>query len=209
MNLIVNEIFSAIQGEGPAVGMPTIFVRLSKCNLSCKWCDTKYHTEGKTMTIEQVIKEIQKLKIKDITFTGGEPLLQEKGLGELMDKLGDKYYYSIETNGTILANELFDRIVVSPKKQAIKNNVLKSYSRDISWAKIYFKFVYENKNDLWWEDVITQNNILKPFVYIMPEGATRKQQMKKMPEVIDYCIKKELKFGARIHVLAFDTRRGV
>ena len=98
--LKINEIFLSIQGEGISTGYPTIFVRLTGCNLSCSYCDTTYsHNEGEYMTIATIINKIQDFGFKRVCLTGGEPLLQED-VKELLAELTD-YEVSIETNGSI------------------------------------------------------------------------------------------------------------
>jgi len=208
MKMKISEIFQAIQGEGPEMGKPTIFVRFSGCNLNCKFCDTKYHKNGKEMNEEDVINEIKKHSIKNITFTGGEPLLQEYDIDRIINNLGWKYNYSIETNGTLISMLYpgYDVMVISPKKNNINNECINLYK---NWKNTYFKFVYENKNDLWWEKLIEKYEIDKKKIYIMPEGATREEQLNKMSEVIEYCIQKGYKFSPRIHVLTYNKKRGV
>ena len=83
----VNEIFDSIQGEGRYAGYPATFVRLSGCNLACNWCDTKYHTNGKQMTIEEIIKDLQQRKPGIIVWTGGEPTNQIKEVNEAIEHL--------------------------------------------------------------------------------------------------------------------------
>lgn len=203
--MIVSEMFKAVQGEGPEVGTPTFFIRLSGCNLNCAFCDSKYHKDGKEMDIKDIAKEVKKSKLKHITITGGEPTLQEYDIARLMLYL-KTYKFSLESNGVKQSYLGYDNIVISPKKQGINMETLKSYALNNS---ITFKFVYENKKDKWWEAVIKKAGINKSRVYIMPEGKTREEQIKKMPEVIQYCQDKGFKFGVRLHVLAFDRKRGV
>jgi len=75
----INEIFHSIQGEGKNVGLPTIFVRTTGCNLRCRYCDTTYaYYEGEEMELQDIMKEIRKWDCKRICLTGGEPLLQEE-----------------------------------------------------------------------------------------------------------------------------------
>ena len=74
--LKVNEIFFSICGEGYNTGKPTIFIRLSGCNLKCKWCDTPNHNKGKKMTVETIMKHIKKYPSKNVCITGGEPTIQ-------------------------------------------------------------------------------------------------------------------------------------
>ena len=98
----VNEIFESLQGEGPFAGRPSIFVRLSGCNLNCSWCDSKYHAKGDETTVKEVVEQIKSFKTKHIVISGGEPLLQEGELWKLVGALiGKDYTFEIETNGTI------------------------------------------------------------------------------------------------------------
>lgn len=104
----INEIFESIQGEGLNTGRPAIFVRLSGCNLSCKWCDTKEHEIIKfKLTAKEVLKRIQALSEQRIliVITGGEPMMQP--LSELFAVLSDfGYIIAVETNGTIVQQNL-------------------------------------------------------------------------------------------------------
>ena len=77
--LKINEIFYSIQGESSFNGMPCIFIRLTYCNLRCSYCDTEYaFYEGKDMSIQDIIHEIQQYDCKLVEVTGGEPLMQEE-----------------------------------------------------------------------------------------------------------------------------------
>src|SRR5262245_65792483 len=75
--LTVYEIYKSIQGESTHVGRPCVFVRLTACDLRCRWCDTPYaFTGGKKMTIDDVLAEVARHGCKLVEITGGEPLLQ-------------------------------------------------------------------------------------------------------------------------------------
>jgi 7-carboxy-7-deazaguanine synthase len=75
--LTVNEIFHSIQGESTFVGQPCVFVRLTACDLRCVWCDTAYaFYEGRKMTVEEVLAEVERYGCPLVEVTGGEPLLQ-------------------------------------------------------------------------------------------------------------------------------------
>lgn len=96
------EIYKSVQGESSFAGRPCIFVRLAGCNLRCSWCDSEYtFTGGHKLTEEEIVAEIAKLApVKLIEFTGGEPLLQERELIPLMERLlCGGYELMIETSG--------------------------------------------------------------------------------------------------------------
>ena len=96
------EIYKSIQGESSFAGLPCIFVRLAGCNLRCSWCDSEYtFTGGYKLSEDQVTAEIEKLApVKLIEFTGGEPMLQERELVPLMERLlRGGYELMMETSG--------------------------------------------------------------------------------------------------------------
>ncbi len=96
------EIYKSVQGESSFAGVPCIFVRLAGCNLRCSWCDSEYtFTGGYKLDEDEVVAEIAKLApVRLIEFTGGEPLLQERELIPLMERLLDRgYELMIETSG--------------------------------------------------------------------------------------------------------------
>jgi len=75
--LTVNEIFHSIQGESTRAGEPCVFVRLTACDLRCRWCDTPYaFHEGRKMTVDQVVRSVEAYGCPTVEITGGEPLLQ-------------------------------------------------------------------------------------------------------------------------------------
>jgi 7-carboxy-7-deazaguanine synthase len=85
--LTINEIFYSIQGESTRAGEPCVFVRLTACDLRCSWCDTPYaFTEGRKMSIDEVIAAVDAHDCPLVEITGGEPLLQEE-VYPLMDRL--------------------------------------------------------------------------------------------------------------------------
>jgi 7-carboxy-7-deazaguanine synthase len=96
------EIYKSIQGESSFAGQPCIFVRLAGCNLRCSWCDSEYtFTGGYKLAEDKVVAEVERLApVRLVEFTGGEPLLQERELVPLMERLlGQGYELMIETSG--------------------------------------------------------------------------------------------------------------
>lgn len=113
MKLIVNEIFYSLQGEGGRSGEASIFIRLTKCNLSCSFCDTEF-LSGNEMTIEEILQAIKPFACKWIIWTGGEPTIQLTN-NHLLKFKEAGYKQAIETNGTREVPSLIDYISCSPK----------------------------------------------------------------------------------------------
>lgn len=186
MNL--SEIFYSLQGEGPAVGRPAIFIRFSKCNRSCKGCDSPQKDRVEEVETSSVISRIQNyLKTypnSRIIFTGGEPLLQPTAISEIMNGLPGQLF-DIETNGTINnQEELFKRfniMVISPKKDCFtsskdRNEFITNWLKisDSGRKNIYFKFVVGNLPWAFLEAEIKdmfENTSLNPArTWLMPAG---------------------------------------
>jgi len=200
----VVEIFQSIQGEGPEIGTPTLFIRLAGCNSKCKFCDTKYSWKGgKEYSINQIIDKIVKSGMYHITWTGGEPTLQIKEIREVIRILGFEYKHSIETNGSLIHDMLpeFNCIVVSPKFDTLKEAFVPGGA--------YIKCVCRDKKDVKkWLDIINQMNLNKSRCYFMPEGTTDKELRKKSLWLIEECKKNNIKFSPRLQVWLWKKRRG-
>ena len=98
----ITEIYRSLQGESTFAGLPCIFVRLAGCNLRCSWCDSEYtFSGGKKMSVGQIEKEVHALApCKLVEITGGEPMLQGKGLLPFIDGLlAGGYTVLMETSG--------------------------------------------------------------------------------------------------------------
>lgn len=118
----INEIFYSLQGEGARVGQPTVFIRLTGCDLSCGFCDTEF-ASGKEMTTDELLKHLAQYPAKWITWTGGEPMLQlTSETVEVFRAAG--YLQSIETNGGHPVPFHLEWVVVSPKvaEHVVKRN---------------------------------------------------------------------------------------
>jgi 7-carboxy-7-deazaguanine synthase len=97
------EIYKSLQGESSYAGLPCLFVRLAGCNLRCTWCDSEYTFKGgQRMTLEEIEAEVHRLSPDGglVEITGGEPLLQEREVVPLMDRLlAANYTVLLETSG--------------------------------------------------------------------------------------------------------------
>ena len=105
-NYKVVEIFSSINGEGTRAGQLAVFVRMQGCNLNCTYCDTKWAHEADAKfhwtSTEEILELLRSMEIKNVTITGGEPLLQEE-IGELLEAMAkeENLRVEIETNGSV------------------------------------------------------------------------------------------------------------
>jgi 7-carboxy-7-deazaguanine synthase len=109
--LLLNEMYVSIQGESSLVGLPTVFVRLYGCNLRCRWCDSMHAVEGGEFTrasVEDLAHRIRDLAdsgehagIRNVCWTGGEPLLQGESIAAAIRRLPDTFVHSFETDGEI------------------------------------------------------------------------------------------------------------
>ncbi|MHA1798203.1 MAG: 7-carboxy-7-deazaguanine synthase QueE [Candidatus Helarchaeota archaeon] len=105
----INEIFPSIQGEGNKIGLTSVFIRFSGCNLNCSYCDTA-HEEGELMKVDQIIEIVEKMGFREVCITGGEPMIQLEELKRLVRELKHKgHTITLETNGTFY-DELFEEI---------------------------------------------------------------------------------------------------
>jgi len=99
----ITEIYKSLQGESTHAGLPCVFVRLTGCNLRCSWCDSEYtFTGGQRKSVEEIFEEVRRLSPKGglVEITGGEPMLQERELVPLMQRLlDDGYQVLLETSG--------------------------------------------------------------------------------------------------------------
>ncbi|MDH8702039.1 7-carboxy-7-deazaguanine synthase [Dysgonomonadaceae bacterium PH5-43] len=113
MSLNVKEIFYSLQGEGGRQGEASIFIRLTKCNLKCSFCDTDFE-EGVDMSVSQIISQIKHFPCKWIVWTGGEPTLQLTD--DILSRFHQEgYLQAIESNGHNSLSDILDYKVISPK----------------------------------------------------------------------------------------------
>lgn len=223
----VNEIFKSIQGEGPNFGKPAIFLRTAQCNLKCTWCDTKYtwdwknydfQKEVKEMTVDEVKDAILDLEIKHLVITGGEPLLQQDDLADLLSFLKPDFYVEVETNCTILPNkmltDLIDQWNVSPKTknsgnplELCENN--ECYYFFANQENCFFKYVVENESDIpEIKKFVTKYNIPENRVQLMTQASTKEEISMKEKSISELAKLHNFSFSPRLHVAMWGSQRG-
>jgi len=230
------EIFASVQGEGPSAGMPVAFMRLSRCNLACVWCDTAYtwHFEGDdrphrdgvafarksnqvTLDEDEVAARILSLGQDRLVITGGEPLLQAPALAKLLELLPD-IAVEVETNGTTKATSRLDiridQFNVSPKLAhsgnpadlALLPERLDAYATD---PRAWFKFVIAEPSDV--EEVLALRDRyrFKPgHVFLMPEGTDSETIRTREKWLAPLCLEHGFRLSDRLHIHLFGDTRG-
>jgi 7-carboxy-7-deazaguanine synthase len=110
--LKVTEIFASIQGESSHQGFPFAFVRLTGCNLRCRYCDTTYAYEsGEEFPLDEVVSRVTAFGLARACVTGGEPLLQEKGPDLVRALLDRGMTVLVETNGSLPLKDVDARAI--------------------------------------------------------------------------------------------------
>lgn len=227
MTLVVNEWFGpTIQGEGPSTGRRCGFVRLGRCNQACVWCDEPQtwawdrfdqSSELHEMAVDDVVGVIEAMDVDMVVVTGGEPLLQQAELEQLLRVLkGRGMRIEIETAGTIepnMAGDLVDQWNVSPKLANSGNPLERRYRPDVLRAfeatrRAIFKFVVCERSDLEEVDGIVGECGLSD-VWIMPEGTSAPTLLQRSAELADDVVKRGWNLSSRLHILLWGDRRGV
>jgi organic radical activating enzyme len=230
------EIFASLQGEGPSLGLPVAFVRLSRCNLACVWCDTAYtwrftgdnrpHRDGIAfdrranqvmLSPQETAARIAGLGQKRLVITGGEPLLQAGALAEMLAHLPD-IAVEIETNGTIAPPARLDIRVdqynVSPKLAHSGNPAQLALipERLDAWAsepRAFLKFVIASPEDVAEVLALQRRYRFRPErVFLMAEGTTSAAQRDKQAWLSALCLDHGFRMSDRLHIHLYGDTRG-
>jgi 7-carboxy-7-deazaguanine synthase len=153
--MLINEIFTSIQGESRFAGCLTVFVRLSGCNLACDFCDTAYAgNSGNEMDVRDIFAKIRKKRINNVCITGGEPMMQEKEACELMKMLAiEKFTVLLFTNGSLpLENVPSEVIKIIDIKIPEKGSETSFINDNFNYLYPHdeIKFVVRNRKDFYW-----------------------------------------------------------
>jgi len=229
------EIFASLQGEGPSAGMPVAFVRLSRCNLACNWCDTAYtwrfderhdHRDGVTfdrkanqvsLDPKDAAEQIAALGQKRLVITGGEPMLQAGALAQMLEHLPD-ISVEIETNGTIKPPARLDIRVdqfnISPKLAhsgnaadlALVPERLDGFAAD---PRAFFKFVVAQPADVAEVLALQRRYRFKPgHVFLMPEGTDSTALRGREEWISQLCVQHGFRMSDRLHIHLYGDTRG-
>ncbi len=225
----IAEIFFSVQGEGTLVGVPSVFVRTSGCNLRCSWCDTPYTSwrpEGADHSVAEIVARVLEFGAAHVVVTGGEPMIVPE-IETLTRALRERgLHITIETAGTVYRPVSCDLMSVSPKlanstphereegRWAILHDrlryqpqVLKKLIGDYSYQ---LKFVVSTPDDLAEIQLIEQElNADRLFVVLMPEGVDRNAVHQRSLWLAELCKQTGYRFSPRLHIDLWGDRRGV
>jgi len=231
------EIFHSLQGEGISAGRPSVFVRLSGCNLACHWCDTPYtwyfeghtghHRGGATFDrrsnsvtrdIAEVAAQIAAFDCRHIVLTGGEPLLQQPALAALCALLGPDYHIEIESNGTVALTEALSGLVhqlnLSPKllhsgnADSARINPA-ALSMYASDPRAWFKFVIAKPADASEVALLAADyHLPADHILLMPEGTTPCALRERTAWLAPLCLANGWRFTDRLHIHLYGDTRG-
>ncbi len=213
MNLKICEIFKSIQGESSYAGLPCVFIRLSGCNLRCRYCDTAYAwSESQEMSLDEIIDAVLKHRCDLALVTGGEPLLQSGSLHLIQSLLDNRLETLVETNGTFDISHLPTQVIRivdvkcpgSGESGRFFHGNLKALS-----PQDEVKFVITDRNDYEWSrDFLTRH--LAGFsgqVLFSPAFGAQKPA-----DMISWILKDNLRvrFQLQLHKVVWDPqKRGV
>ena len=234
INLSSEKIFYTLQGEGKFAGVPSVFIRLSGCNLRCAWknpddsittCDTPHSSHNAELfptEISEIITEVLKYPIgSHAVITGGEPFLQAEVVDLINELKSLGKTVTVETNGTIYRENNADYLSISPKlstSEAMRKSnriILGSLKDFVENHDCQLKFVYNTASDLIEIDqIIAQlSQVLKQGIdkniYLMPQGTTNQQLDSKMKEIFEVCKNRGWKYTDRLHIRAYGHIKGV
>jgi 7-carboxy-7-deazaguanine synthase len=227
--LRVAEIFASIQGEGIWVGTPSVFIRVSGCNLRCVWCDTPYASwqpEGPIQAIDEIVAEATRHGIGHIVLTGGEPMLFDP-IEELAARLKARgHTLTIETAGTFYRDLPCDLMSISPKlanstppeesgwrdRHETTRQDRKPLRRLVERYPFQLKFVVDPEQG---DDVAEIEGLLSELpavppdrVLLMPEGTDAETLRRRQRLLVPIAMKRNWRITPRLHIELFGNTKG-
>ena len=229
----IAEIFHSIQGEGLLLGVPSVFVRTSGCNLRCRWCDTPYaswNPEGEELGIPEIMERVRAYNCPHVVLTGGEPMVAS-GIEVLAAALRTEgFHITIETAGTIAPGEIAcDLASLSPKlanstpglEQAgpwserhestrLQPDVIRQW---LIRGPCQLKFVVSQVEDLpEVEELLNEVGAVTGFtrdrVLLMPEGTDVETLRERGPLLAEMCLEHGFRFAPRIQIELYGNTKG-
>ncbi len=222
----IAEIFYSVQGEGSLVGVPSVFVRTSGCNLRCTWCDTPYtswNPEGEDLVLSEILARVGSFAAaRHVVLTGGEPMIAA-GIVDLSRQLRERgLHITVETAGTVFTEVACDLMSISPKlsnstpegtfqahheKLRMQPCVLQRLMREYDYQ---LKFVIAREEDVdEARGVIADVDAPAEKVILMAEGVSAGILHERGLWLAELCKQHGYRFSPRLHVDLYGNKRGV
>lgn len=210
-------------------GVPSVFVRLSGCNLRCKWCDTPYASwepEGEERMLGPILADVRRNWASHVVVTGGEPMISP-GIVVLTERLkGLDQHITVETAGTVYAPVTCDLMSISPKlanstphrrdggrwaaqhdRLRYQPEVLKQLMAEYPYQ---LKFVVSAESDL--EEIakiIEETGAERSRVMLMAEGTSVETIYERAQWIVEVCKQEKFRYSPRLHIDLWGDKRGV
>ena len=230
--MLISEIFYSVQGEGELVGVPSVFVRTSGCNLRCAWCDTPYASwrpEGETMTVDEIVRQVLAFPARHVVLTGGEPMVA-RDLPALAAQLrAHGKHITIETaatvppegvacdlasispklsNSTPAAGTLPDAWVERHERTRLQPDVIRQW---VERHDFQLKFVVETAADLSEIRALLAalGTSVPPWkVLLMPQGTDLESLAGREDFLLEACKTHGYRYCHRLHIQLFGNTKG-
>lgn len=221
----IAEVFYSVQGEGSLVGVPSVFVRTSGCNLRCSWCDTPYTSwrpEGEDFSVDEILARVGRYGASYVVVTGGEPMIAPEIAALTWGLRSQGLHITIETAGTRCQPVECDLMSISPKlsnstpegawslrhdRLRIQPEVLGELIRNFEYQ---LKFVVAHPTDLTEiRELLATLEADRRKVILMPEGVDPKILRERGEWIVEVCKKEGFRFSPRLHIELYGDRRGV
>jgi 7-carboxy-7-deazaguanine synthase len=221
----IAELFYSIQGEGSLLGVPSVFVRTSGCNLRCSWCDTPYTSwkpEGDERSLDEILEQVAAYPARHVVVTGGEPMIAPE-IAALTEQLHARsLHITVETAGTVFVPVACDLMSISPKlahstpegRLGMQHERLRFQpevlQRLMAAYNYQLKFVVTHPDDLAEIELMLERiSADRARVILMPEGIEPKILRDRGVWLAEIAKRQGFRFSPRLHVDLWGNRRGV